>query len=251
MTKLWNATKFAAIHLEKLEAEPSTAFASSNQINETLDRWILTRLHKAIAKATAAYDKFEYADALRATEDFFWNDFCDNYLELVKKRAYDEEGENPAGQQSAVVTIYHCLEGILKLFAPVVPHITEELYAHLFPAEYDKAGSLHARGTWPNASDYPVDETAEASGIAGVAVLEAVRKAKSEASVSIKYPVTQMVIHSEQLKWETLEPVAEDVKAAGSVEALVWNAEAMADASTSEDGTFTYRIVLAEQADVA
>ncbi|MDA0844245.1 MAG: DUF559 domain-containing protein, partial [Bacteroidetes bacterium] len=126
VTKLWNATKFAAIHLDKLTQKPSTAKADfeAGIINEPLDMWILTRLNKTIKKATQEFDKYEYCNARTAAEDFFWNDFCDNYLELVKTRVYGEaEGTSIEGRQSAVHTIYHCLDGILRLFAPIIPHI--------------------------------------------------------------------------------------------------------------------------------
>ena len=190
VNKLWNATKFAAIHLEKLEGEPQ-------EITATLDKWIITRLHRAAAKASNEFEQYEYASALRAIEDFFWNDFCDNYLELVKKRAYDEAGDDKAGQMSAVYTIYHCLDGILRLFAPIVPHVTEELWSHIFDDKYTATGSIHARGNWVEASDYSVDEAAEAEGIAVVDLLEAVRKAKSEKGVSIKWPITTATISAE------------------------------------------------------
>ncbi|MDG1286167.1 MAG: valine--tRNA ligase [Rickettsiales bacterium] len=190
VNKLWNATKFAAIHLEKLEGEPG-------EVTETLDKWIISRLHHATEKATAEFEIYEYASALRAIEDFFWNDFCDNYLELVKKRAYDEAGENRDGQMSAVYTIHQCLDGILRLFAPIVPHVTEELWSHIFDAKAQAMGSIHARGNWPKASDYLLDEAAEVEGIAVVDLLEAVRKAKSEKGVSIKWPITQATISAD------------------------------------------------------
>src|SRR5690606_26954432 len=102
-----------------------------------LDRWVLTRLHRAITKATRDFEKYEYSDARNAAEDFFWNDFCDNYLELVKNRVYGNEGD-AAAQMSAVHTIYHCLNGILRLFAPFVPHVTEELFSYIFEEDYAK-----------------------------------------------------------------------------------------------------------------
>jgi valyl-tRNA synthetase len=201
VTKLWNATKFAAIHLDKLEQKPSTAKADveSGTINEPLDLWILTRLNKTIHKATEEFDKYEYCNARIATEDFFWNDFCDNYLELVKTRVYGEaEGTTAEGQQSAVHTIYHCLDGILRLFAPIIPHVTEELYSHIFDDKIEElGGSIHARGTWLNEEDYPIDEEAEQSGILCVNILDSVRKMKAERNVSIKWPLNFIAISSD------------------------------------------------------
>src|SRR5690606_5884018 len=103
-----------------------------------------------------------------------------------KARAY---GEAEGNKQSALYAIYHSLEALLRLFAPFVPHITEELYSHIFDGQYISTGSVHARGMWPKADAYPYDATAELSGMACVDVLNVIRKAKSEANVSIKFPV--------------------------------------------------------------
>lgn len=246
VNKLWNATKFAAIHLDKLP----TIQSSNHPIICTLDKWILTRLHRTIAKATAEFERYEYAAARAAIEDFFWNDFCDNYLELVKKRVYDEANQDPTGQMSAVHTIALCLDAILRLFAPFLPHVTEELWSHIFPEKFEKAKSIHARGMWPKAKDYPVDDTATDAGIAALELLEAIRKAKSEKGVSIKWPITSM----------TVTPIAEnnvilpddlqlDVLAAGNVQAIHWKAPTgkASEASVNFHCEFTF----AEQSDAA
>jgi valyl-tRNA synthetase len=246
VTKLWNATAFAAIHLSKLNAAPVTAAAdvASGRISEPLDKWILSRLHKAVAKATAEFAQFEYCDARVAVEDFFWKDFCDNYLELVKARAYGEIGDEHA-QASAHYTLYYCLNTILRLFAPFIPHVTEELFTHLF----DGAGSVHARGMWPKAADYALDEKAEAAGIAGVSILEAIRKAKSERNVSIKFPIREITLSAGSAAgadYKAIESLMGDVKSAGNAEAIHWS-EALVEGVQTEDKRFTLAITFGEQ----
>ena len=248
VNKLWNASQFAAINLDKLEGVPSTAAGDTKGgiISQPLDLWILSRLNLCIKKATQEFETLEYCDARIAIEDFFWNDFCDNYLELVKTRAYGENASKDGKeQQSALYAIYHCLEALLRLFAPFVPHITEELYSHIFDGRFTSAGSIHTRGMWPKAADYPYDAAAEASGMACVDVLNVIRKAKSEANVSIKAPVTLVEVHARDkaVNWNTLTPVLEDLKAAG-------NADAVAEASggdfayVSDKGWFDVRVIL-------
>jgi len=206
VNKLWNATKFAAIHLKGEQASEAT---------EALDKWILTRLHRTVQKATTGFEAYEYAAAMRAIEDFFWNDFCDNYLELAKKRSYDEANEDPAGKASASHTLGLCLDAILRLFAPVMPHITEELWSHIFVTQHEESGSIHARGNWPKAADYLSDEMAEQDGIATVEAQQAVRKAKTEAGVSIKRTDETLVISA------TLSESAQrDLRAAGNIRVL-------------------------------
>ncbi len=275
VTKLWNASKFAALQLDKLEGTPTTAAAdvASGRITEALDLWILTRLHRAIAKATAEFERYEYCDARVATEDFFWNDFCDNYLELVKARAYGQglggqegsAGARPSPERgeanahcggkeagagatkqanaSALYTIHHCLNGILRLFAPIVPHITEELFSHIF----DGQGSIHARGMWPKAAEYPCVETAEQTGIAAVSVLNAIRKAKSEKGVSIKYPIDRTEVAGD---FALIAPALADIKAAGNVEEMQEGSAGEVSIAT-EDNRFTLGITFAKEAEVA
>jgi valyl-tRNA synthetase len=232
VNKLWNASQFASLNLSKIDGTPTTAAqdAKNGKISEALDLWILSRLNQCVIKATKGFETFEYCDARVAIEDFFWNDFCDNYLELVKARAYGSpetlslagRGQGEGSQQSALYAIYHCLDAILRLFAPFVPHITEELYSHIFDEKYVKLGSVHARGNWTKAEDYPYDVAAEKSGMAAVDVLNVIRKTKSEANVSIKFPVAEVQVSAvgDVVSWADLAGVLEDLKAAGNAQSI-------------------------------
>jgi valyl-tRNA synthetase len=245
--KIWNASQFAALNLDKLKIKPTSAAkdVKNGLISEPLDLWILSRLHRTVHKATPEFERFEYSDARVAIEDFFWNDFCDNYLELVKARSY---GEVPGNQQSALCTLYHCLNALLKLFAPFVPHVTEEIYSHLFADDYAKHGSVHARGQWPVAADFPLDEKHELAGIAAVDILNVVRKAKSEASVSIKNPVDkiEVFISDAAANWQAVESVAQDLKLAANSSLLIESKDANLP-FTSEKGWFKLSVTLAKQ----
>ncbi|MFM9889801.1 MAG: valine--tRNA ligase [Rickettsiales bacterium] len=250
--KLWNATAFAAIHLSKLDAAPTTARADmeSGRVSEVLDQWILSRLHETIAKATDAFTRYEYADALYATNEFFWADFCDNYLELIKKRVYNEDGSaSPAAQQSAVVTLYHCLNGILKLYAPFTPHVTEELYSHIFADSFAAKGSLHAMGQWPKVEDYPLHAEALDVGFGCLITLDFVRQKKSQANKSIKYPVTELKIflppNDQRLK-PSHTSALDDIKAAGNILSIVWET-----GTNTQPNLYDYEITLAAEADAA
>lgn len=268
VTKLWNASNFASQNLTKLQGKPTTAIADvkAGIISEPLDMWILSRLNQAIKKSTEEFERYEYCDARVAIEDFFWNDFCDNYLELVKARAYGVPPGTPSidpnapivstgpisgqllkAQQSALHTIYHCLDALLRLFAPFVPHITEELYSNLFEDRYAATGSVHARGNWPKAADYPYDAAAERAGIACVDVLNSIRRAKSEASVSIKYPVAELRVHAtgSEASYADLAKVAEDLKGAGNVFSITNAAEAQT--TPTDKGWFTVHVMLVKQ----
>jgi len=268
VNKIWNASQFAALNLDKIAGTPTTALQDikSGKINCALDIWILARLNSCVIHATKGFDEFEYSDARVAIEDFFWNNFCDNYLELVKARAYNENGENHSGQQSALYTLYHCLDAILRLFAPFVPHITEELYSHIFDDKYAKLGSIHARGNWVKVSDYPFYEYSKEgwngvlfteaqplydstirSGSLAVEVLNVIRKAKSEANVSIKFPVEEVHIAAfyNLGNWEQLLPVLDDLKAAGNAKAIT-KSRGEGVLYTSEKSNFHIAVTLAK-----
>jgi len=254
VTKLWNATKFAAIHLDKLQEKPGTALEDVERkiITQPLDLWILTRLKRAINIATQEFDKYEYCDARVATEDFFWNDFCDNYLELVKGRVYGEAaGTSAAAQKSAVYTIYHCLDGILRLFAPIVPHVTDELYTHIFDDKVAAGGSIHARGNWPKASDYPENKNFEQAGITAVGVLNAVRKLKAERGVSIKWPLNFISIAGEGAK-EQIADFADDLKNVTSAAEIIFTenqtTSEQALTTKTDDGKFQVTAEFAQSA---
>lgn len=115
-------------------------------------------------------------------------------------------------------TLYYVLDGILKLYAPFTPHVTEELYSHIFADSYAEKGSLHANGQWPKAGDYPLDAEALADGRHALDVLEIIRKSKSETNRSIKFPIASLTIFAAtDAMRATLERIMGDVSGAGNV----------------------------------
>ncbi len=188
VNKLWNASNFASIHIAKLKKVPETI--DLNIITEPMDRWLISRLHHTIKIATEEFERYEYCDARVAIEEFFWKDFCDNYLEIVKVRTYQDN-------LSAIHTIYFALEAVLRLFAPFVPHVTEEIYSYLFNNKHESLTTIHARGNWLDTNSYPADENAEVLGTNLINILEEVRKLKAAQNLSIKWPIEELQIRGE------------------------------------------------------
>ncbi|MEP0814092.1 MAG: valine--tRNA ligase [bacterium] len=185
LTKIFNASKFAHGHIADFDgSKPGSLHIT--------DRWLLSKLGRVVETATIAYDEYEFCDARSAVEDFFWAEFCDNYLELAKGRLYGDSEEGRALRPSAQFTLYHSLLTILKMFAPTLPHVTEEVFSWMY-AERLGIASIHLT-PWPVAADFPRDDDAEALGDLAVELLAGVRKIKSELNVSIKRPVAKLSI---------------------------------------------------------
>lgn len=192
---------------------PATHAASENSPElEPLDKALLARLTETIAAATEAFEAYDYARALERTETFFW-DFTDNYLELVKHRAYGEHGETRAN--AAHQTLAITLSAVLRLFAPILPFVTEEIWS------WWQEGSIH-RANWPTAEELEVtaaDGNPEAYEIASD-VLAQIRKAKSQAKRRLNSEVELAKVHDTAARLDLLASVQSDVCDAGRIQEL-------------------------------
>jgi len=188
LTKLWNASRFALGFLKDYAKAPW------DQQLEIVDRWIFTKLAYTVRKVDEYLQQFEFGIAKTEIEKFFWQAFCDNYIELVKVRLYHAEEHGETARQSGLYTLYRVMLAVLKLFAPFLPHITEEIYHSYFKAQ-ENVISLHLC-RFPYWDEFQVDEEAFAQGEAVVAVLGAIRKYRTEQKMSIKEGLYRVVIHT-------------------------------------------------------
>ncbi len=225
VTKLWNATKFAGTHLADYNCTVSNKEILKD-ITESTDTWIVAKLNNAIIDATEHFDKYDYAHAKSALEKFFWQEYCDNYLELAKIRLY--EPKTPQQRTSAQATLFICTRALLTLFAPFTPFITEHIYQAnktLFQ-DTEKDSSVHTT-VWPAPIGSNDARTAaiEKAGDIIVSVLSAVRKKKSEAKLSMKAPVQKIVIELTAIEAKVEESVKEmvvDLKATTAAQEIVF-----------------------------
>jgi len=216
VTKLWNAVKLAHMALEQAEISPVSPKADieAGLITHPMDKWLLGELSETVEKATKAFEAYEYAQALRVTDDFFWRTYCDNYLEIVKSRTRFE-GKPDAGQVSALHTLWHASIIQLKLFAPFIPYVTDTLHDVLAGKEGADTQTLHARGNWPKLEEQADKDGFRAEGDAFVSILAGVRKVKSELQVSMKAPVQVLTVVSDadQDIADLIGPVGDDLRA--------------------------------------
>ncbi|MBW3014560.1 valine--tRNA ligase [Candidatus Woesearchaeota archaeon] len=208
LTKLWNASRFGLMHLEDYSEKPAEL--------QIIDRWILTKLNKTIKYATDTMDQYKTGSAKREVEQFFWHTLCDNYLEVIKDRLYNPDKRGKEARASAQYALYKSILSVLKMLAPVVPHITEEIYQVYF-SEKEGAKSIHL-SDWPKYMKEEVDEQAEKAGDIAVDIVATLRRYKSEKNLSLKTPITNLEIHCETDLQKIVELVFDDIKDAAFVD---------------------------------
>lgn len=203
--KVLNAAKFILTFEAGTGVDPA-------QISDPVDLSMLSGLASVVRDATAALDAYDHARALETAEAFFWT-FCDDYLELVKERAYDS---GSAGSASAVAALRLALSVLLRLFAPVIPFATEEAWSWFNDA------SIH-RAPWPLTDELPASDPGADEGelltLAGRALI-GIRRAKTDAKVSQKTPVDRATIVGTAEQLEAIEHVESDLRSVGRISRL-------------------------------
>jgi valyl-tRNA synthetase len=204
--KVLNASKFV---LGGVEATSLSPF----EVSEPIDCALLGRLATVITKATEAFDAYDYTTALEVTEKFFW-EFCDDYLELVKERAYDAEGGQ--GRDSARATLAIALDVQLRLLAPFLPYVTEEVWSWWRPRG-DDHGSIH-HAPWPTQVDLGSAAAADPAMVDAVAAtLVGIRGAKSAAKVSMRAELSRVEVAGPEAMVRSAELAAGDLRASGKI----------------------------------
>jgi len=215
VTKLFNAGKFVL-----------SQSAERGPISNETDLAFLGELRQLVLRSTASFADFEFAPALKDTESFFWSRFTDSFLELVKTRARSET--DPQGASSAVAALRLGLEVLLRLLAPVVPYICEEIWSWVFAASTGHE-SIH-RAPWPSASDFADVPAPQDPGsfAAATDALAAIHRAKTTAGVGVGRPIETVEIVGSQSDIVRLRPVLADVLAAGRIDLATLREDAQA-----------------------
>lgn len=185
-------------------------------ITNPADLSMLAGLRQLIAEATEAFDKFNYTAALEVCEQFFWT-FCDDYLELIKERAYDSEGADNAGALSARTALRLALDVMLRLFAPFLPFVTEEVWS------WWKDGSAHT-SSWPTTDEIPVTGDVDLMSDVSAALVE-LRGVKSTHKVPMRTPILSARISAPASVIANLKAVESDLAKVSKTESLTFLAE--------------------------
>ncbi|MGY2004468.1 valine--tRNA ligase [Blastococcus sp. SYSU DS1024] len=202
----------------------ASASLSADDVTEPIDRALLAGLAAVVDEATAAMEAFNYTRALEVAESFFWS-FCDDYVELVKSRAYRSDEAATSAQAALAVA----LDVQLRLFAPVLPFVTEEVWS------WWQTGSVH-RSLWPTATELPTGGDPAVVSVAAAA-LAGVRKAKSDAKQSMRAEVETATVTAPAAQVPALEAARSDLVDAGRIQTLTVR---------PGEGELTVDVVLAE-----
>ncbi|MEY4400927.1 MAG: valyl-tRNA synthetase [Actinomycetota bacterium] len=239
-TKLLNVTKFV-LNFECIEKSAPSSGPTNDQnsgVTELIDLAMLARLNAVVADATTAFEDLDYARALERTESFFWW-FCDDYVELVKTRAYGRVSADGAparaadcspDELSARHALYRALSALQRLFAPHMPFCTDEVWS------WWQDGSVH-RAEWPTSTEQRgASKDSEILLDTASTVLSEIRRTKTEAKVSQRAKVSEVVVTCDASQAEAVANAHSDLVKAGSV----------AELSTISGSTLAVAVTLAQ-----
>ncbi|QCX26921.1 valine--tRNA ligase [Nocardioides jishulii] len=217
--KVLNVSKFVLSYVGATNPSPVA-------VSEPVDTALMGRLAETIRSATEAFEAYDYTTALEVTERFFW-EFCDDYVELVKERAYAEDGG--LATESARAALAVALHVQLRLLAPFLPYVTEEVWS------WWRDGSIHT-SKWPEPNDLGSAAAIDPGALVGVsAALGGIRGAKSKAKVSMRHELTRVEISGPAALVEGARAAEADLRQAGKVSgALIFTVDEAATELTVE-----------------
>lgn len=209
VVKIFNASKFVLNNFHKIDV------LDKSNIKNPLDKSLVFIFNNYLEKITESLNKYQFAEALNLTEDFFWNYFTDNYIELVKNRRLNGSSVDSL---SASTTLILILENVLKLFAPFVPMITDEIWLTMYP---DKK-SIHLQ-KWPQKIDVDLNNISSHEFEVAKESIASIRKEKTSNEIGLGKEVEKITITVNKEKIEALNQVLGDVQDAARANNLVIN----------------------------
>jgi len=210
LIKMWNASRFVSLLLEdfKLGKTPTLTL---------LDRWLMARMDRATVRITEALEKCQFNIAVEEIRSFAWRDLCDNYIEAAKHRLYKSEIYGEEKREAAQYTLYKALYRFLQLFAPIAPHVTEEIYQTMFAEDLGHR-SIHVTH-WPKVEKQEIDEAAIKKGDLVTSVIGEIRREKARKRRPLNAPIRELTIYAGSKEAaETLSESCEDIMGTCKIE---------------------------------
>jgi valyl-tRNA synthetase len=178
--KLWNAAKFTEQFIEEKPENPGDL--------STIDKWLLQKRDEVIEEVTERFRDLEYDKSKEIVREFFWHDLADEFIEIQKQKLYEED-------EAAVYTLYTCLFDTIKMLAPIIPHITEEIYQKIY-REYEDEKSIHI-SDWPEPRAFEFQkERREGENL--IELISNLRKYKTENGMALNEEIERIEIYSDK-----------------------------------------------------
>ena len=199
LRKFWNAFRFISMHIfdEKIDVK-------NIKLNPT-DQWIFSKLNKINTICDEAYSNYEYATVINTIEDFIWHDFCDEYIEAVKYRLYNEDISDDS-RKAAKYTLRKVIEDSLKILAPITPYFAEEVYQYFQP----ESPSIH-KELWPSLEE-GINESSENTGNVAISLISEIRRFKSSNKIALNQPLNTVNVYTDnQELTKILNEFSEDI----------------------------------------
>jgi valyl-tRNA synthetase len=209
ITKLWNASKFALMHLEDFDHKKVEL--------SLIDQGIISKFNDIVKDCTDSFENYEYFKSKLLAETFFWSQICDNYLEIVKDRLYNPDKRGKEERRSAQYTLNYLILNTLKLFAPIMPFITDEIY-HLYFDKIEKGKSIHV-SEWPTYDKKLKNEVGDKTWDKFIEVLGKVREFKAKHNKSLKQEIILTITNEDKL---LLDMVLDDLKAVTNAKEILF-----------------------------
>ena len=207
--KLWNATRFALINLEDQDYENLERYDSSKL--QLSDKWILSRLARVNRETANRYENYALGEAAKGLYEFAWNDFCDWYLELIKRRLNNSENlssDELLDQKIAKSVLYKVLSDLLIMLHPLMPHLTEELWHGLTGLAEDQFLALQP---WPKLNEQDLNIDLESSFFDLFASIRLIRNLRAVAGLKPSQKVPVMLVSGKEVLQNTLKTSINDI----------------------------------------
>jgi len=241
LRKFWNAFRFISMHI--LEDDIATANRNNDTNNKEdeekikgnlmpLDKWILSKLNSLNIEVTNAYETYNFATAINSVEKFVWHDFCDEYIEAVKFRLYNDDISDES-RVAAKYTLKTVVETSLKLLAPITPHFADEVYQYfgnengIENENDDGDGNTNITSVnisnWPEINDNLIDSEAEENGQLAIDVIGEIRRFKSSSKIPLNVPLAEVNIYTGSKLKSILIDYLDDIKGTLKINELELN----------------------------
>jgi valyl-tRNA synthetase len=248
--KIWNAARFMFMNVERVEPGLQPGGAAAFRSNTLEDRWILSRFNRVTAEVNAALDTYRFHEAANRIYDFFWGEFCDWYLELIKPRLNFEEGGDKTQARVACLNLVNLFDASLQLLHPVMPFITEEIWQAMYEGR-PPLKSIALAG-YPQANEKLFDLNAETEMAILQDLIVNVRNVRAELKVETKVKVPIEVFAHEPGIRMMIEQNRGAVERLANVEKIAFGDRSLAErAGARSTARFDVHVIYEKKIDIA